>query len=83
MATDVRVLAFGGARDIIGAAEIAVALEAPESARRFLDRLTAQYPALAPHAGSLRLAVNCCFASWDDPVSPGDEVAVIPPVAGG
>ncbi len=83
MSGSVRVLAFAGARDVIGAAEILVPLDQPESARRFLDRICAQHPALGPHRGSIRLAVNCGFARWDDEVCPGDEVAIIPPVAGG
>lgn len=81
--SEVRVLAFAGARDVIGAGELAIALEAPEEARAFLERLIAAFPALAPYRGALRLAVNGAYARWDEPVRPGDEVALIPPVAGG
>lgn len=31
----------------------------------------------------LRVAVDGAFASWDDPVRDGAEVAFIPPVSGG
>lgn len=31
----------------------------------------------------LRVAVNAAFADWDQPLSEGDEVVFIPPVAGG
>ena len=31
----------------------------------------------------LRVALNEAFAKWDTPVHDGDEVAFIPPVAGG
>lgn len=34
------------------------------------------------HAG-LKVAKNNEFASWDTPVESGDEIAFIPPVAGG
>jgi molybdopterin synthase catalytic subunit/molybdopterin synthase sulfur carrier subunit len=83
MSTEVRLLAFAGARDVIGTGELAIALEAPETARAFLDRVCEQFPALARHQGSLRLAVNGTYARWDEDVRPGDEVALIPPVAGG
>lgn len=32
---------------------------------------------------SVRVAVNLAYASWDRPLAEGDEVAFIPPVAGG
>ena len=76
-------LAFAGARDAIGQGELHVELDAPVTARVFLDRICAEYPRLAPYATSLRLAVNGTYAAWHDLVRPGDEVAIIPPVAGG
>jgi sulfur-carrier protein len=33
--------------------------------------------------GALKVAVNQEYAHPDDPVSPGDEVALFPPVTGG
>lgn len=45
--------------------------------------LEERYPALAPRMGSLRIAVNETFAAPDEPIVPGDVVALIPPVAGG
>lgn len=83
MADPVRLLAFAGARDVVGSGEVTLPLERPESARAFLDRLVDAYPGLARHRGSLRLAVNGTYAQWDELVRPGDEVALIPPVAGG
>lgn len=32
---------------------------------------------------SLRVAINDRFGSWDTPISEGDKVTFIPPVAGG
>lgn len=80
-----RVLAFAGARDAIGAAETALdatSLEA-RTAGGVLDAMIARHPALAPYRSSLRVAVNGAYASLADPVAPGDEIAIIPPVAGG
>jgi molybdopterin converting factor small subunit len=82
-ALTVRVLVFAGARDAIGSGEIDVAVPGPLTARALLDRLIDMHPTLAPWAGSLRIAVNGAYAAWDDLVQPGDEAAVIPPVAGG
>ncbi len=79
----VRLLAFAGARDILGAAELDLALDAPCSAAELLDRVCAIYPGLVPYKRALRLAVNGSYVAWGDPVTAGDEVALIPPVAGG
>lgn len=80
-----RVLAFAGARDAIGAAEVALEVDALDrrTAGGLLDAIIARHPALAPYRASLRVAVNGAYASLDDAVSPGDECAIIPPVAGG
>lgn len=79
----VRVLSFAGARDAMGAGELDLALDEPTTARALLDRLCAEHERLRPYASSLRLAVNGAYANWDDPIRDGDEVAIIPPVAGG
>ena len=81
----VRVLVFAGAREAIGAGELAIeiASEPPMLARAFLDRLCGEHPRLTPFASSLRLAINGTYAAWTDEIRDGDEVAIIPPVAGG
>ncbi|NUQ79139.1 MAG: MoaD/ThiS family protein [Polyangiaceae bacterium] len=76
-------LAFAGARDLIGAGELEIPLEAPCTAESFLDLLCSRFPALTPYRRSLRIAVNGVYALPEDSVTFGDEVAVIPPVAGG
>ena len=77
-------LAFAGARDAIGAGEVELELRAPRTtAAELLDDVCSRYPALRPHRASLRVAVNGVYAMPSDPVSSGDEVAIIPPVAGG
>jgi molybdopterin converting factor small subunit len=64
-------------------ADSSVAPSFSRAARAFLDRLCAKFPTLAPYASSLRVAINGTYAAWDEPVRDGDEVAIIPPVAGG
>jgi molybdopterin synthase sulfur carrier subunit len=79
----VKLLAFAGARDVLGAAELTLPLAAPCSAAELLEEVCRLYPALGPWRGALRVAVNGAYAQADDRVSFGDEVALIPPVAGG
>src|SRR3954447_21497402 len=40
-------------------------------------------PALAPQRAHVRFAVNRVYATADQPLEDGDELALIPPVAGG
>jgi molybdopterin converting factor subunit 1 len=80
----VRVLAFAGARDIVGAPEIDLTLETPIArASDVLDAVCARFPKLSQYRPHLRMAVNGSYVDGDAPVGDGDEVALIPPVAGG
>ena len=83
MAHVVRMIAFAGARDVLGAAELDLTMPGPCSAAEVLEQVCARWPALLPYRRSLRLAVNGAYAAPDDVVRGGDEVALIPPVAGG
>jgi sulfur-carrier protein len=83
MARTVRMLAFAGARDLIGAAEVDLAIDGPCTAEELLAEVCRRYPALSAYRRSIRLAVNGTYAAPGDPVTYGDEVALIPPVAGG
>jgi molybdopterin converting factor subunit 1 len=79
----VRLLLFAGARDVVGASEVELPLDAPCTAAELWPRLLDAHPGLAPWRASIRLAINGSYAGPADAVSPGDEVALIPPVAGG
>ena len=79
----VRVLAFAGVRDVVGAVELDLPLPASATAGAVLDDLIAAHPGLAPYRGCVRLAVNGAYVDASDRVASGDEVAIIPPVAGG
>lgn len=83
MGGSVKMLAFAGARDVIGAAELAFPLDGPCTAAELLGAVCARYPALTPYANAIRVAVNGTYARPSDLVAAGDEVALIPPVAGG
>jgi len=79
----VRVLTFAGARDVVGAPEFSLDLGAARTAGELFDEVLARFPGLVPYRGCLRIAVNGAYASLEDPVRAGDEIALIPPVAGG
>lgn len=73
---------FGIARDICGSP--AVELEMPDrsTADQLRQHLRERYPRLGLLASFL-LAVNEEYAAPDQPLSPTDEIAIIPPVSGG
>jgi molybdopterin converting factor subunit 1 len=82
--SSVTVLYFAGVKDLLGRAEEELAL--PDDVRRldaFIAHLVGVHPELEGRVGSVRFAVNETFAGAGDAISPGDVVAVIPPVAGG
>lgn len=79
----VRVLLFSVLKEKIGAAELAVDLEAPATGEDLLDALTEMYPSVDAHRASLRIAVNQEYASQTTTLQDGDEVALITPVSGG
>lgn len=79
----VRLLAFAGARDVIGAPEVEIPVPGACDSAQLWSVLLSRFPALAPYRRSIRLAVNGAYASETDRIAPGDEVALIPPVAGG
>jgi molybdopterin synthase sulfur carrier subunit len=83
MENTVKMLAFAGARDLLGAGEIDLSLGGPCTAAELLVEVCRRYPALEPYRRSIRVAVNGVYAAPEDPVTYGDEVALIPPVAGG
>jgi molybdopterin converting factor subunit 1 len=81
---EVDVLLFAAAREAAGTGALRMAVpERGVDVTAFLGLLFHVAPALTPYARALRIAVNGCYADGHDRVSPGDEVAVIPPVAGG
>ena len=78
----VRVLLFGAAADRAGVRETYV--QAGEITLDELWPLLAErHPGLSPMRDTLAFAVNGEYARGDASVSPGDEVAVLPPVSGG
>ena len=78
----IKILFFGAAADRVGTRETHL-----QAGKVTLDELwpllLERYPDLSPMHDTLAFAVNGEYARGDTPVSPGDEVAVLPPVSGG
>jgi molybdopterin converting factor subunit 1 len=79
---EVKVLLFGAAADRAGTRETQV-----QTGEVTLDELwpllAERHPGLSPMRDTLAFAVNGEYARGETRVSPGDEVAVLPPVSGG
>jgi molybdopterin synthase catalytic subunit len=80
----VTVLFFGAATEIAGANSIELEFPAEISASAAFEQILQKYPALPGKFGkSLLFAVNQNYASGDETIKNGDELAVFPPVSGG
>jgi molybdopterin converting factor subunit 1 len=79
----VRVLFFGGLKDLAGKSEDL--LELPEGARvrDVLAHYLSQVPRMKESVASLAVAVNQEYAGAETGLKSGDEVALLPPVSGG
>jgi molybdopterin converting factor subunit 1 len=79
----IKVLLFGAAADRAGVREIELPLDDGITLAELWPMLAERHPDLAPMRDTLAFAVNGEYARGDAGVSPGDEVAVLPPVSGG
>jgi len=79
----IKVLFFGAAADRAGTREMELPVEGSMTLGEIWPLLTERHPDLAPMRDTLAFAVNGEYARGEDTVSPGDEVAVLPPVSGG
>ena len=79
----VRVLYFAVFREKLGREEDVVALAGGSCVRDAIAALAARHDAIAKLQGRFRVAVNQDFSDDDRVLVDGDELALIPPVAGG
>ncbi|MDV3277089.1 MAG: MoaD/ThiS family protein [Nitrososphaerales archaeon] len=77
------VLYFASARDLVGRKNEELSFEGNPTAGALLERIVSAHPALMPMKSSIRLSVNHELVDSDAAVGDGDEVGVLPPVAGG
>lgn len=82
-----KILYFAWLRERLGVAEEEITPpEGMATVRDLIAHMAARSPAHAEAFATgkgVRCAVNLDFATPDDPVKPGDEVAFFPPVTGG
>jgi sulfur-carrier protein len=81
MGSRVTILYFAALRDAVGMASEAVETSAA-NLRALYEEAQARHQLPFP-ARQLRVAVDGDFASWEDALREGAEVAFIPPVSGG
>ncbi len=74
----VRLLAFAHTEQQTGFRERVVECNSSDTPRELWQRAA---PALDPRG--LRVAVDCEYHDWDQPIGNATEIALIPPVSGG
>ena len=79
----VRLLFFAVLRDIAGTDARELALAEGTTAREVWQALRAEYAKLADYAQPPMVAINQSYAGPETRLRDGDELAFIPPVAGG
>jgi len=82
-AISVRVLFFGGAKDITGTSSIELSISSPATLTDAKTLLIERFPGLERFGRSLLFAVNQEYAAPDKAIKSNDELAVFPPVSGG
>jgi molybdopterin converting factor subunit 1 len=76
-------LYFGLVRERLGCSRETLELADGACVADLLGVLADRHDVFALGAGSIRVAVNRTYVGGDHVLADGDEVAVIPPVAGG
>ena len=79
----VTVLYFASARDVVGKQRETIEFEDGATAGEVLDRVVREHPGLLRARKSIRLSVNQEVVNPSARVRDGDELGVLPPVAGG
>jgi molybdopterin converting factor subunit 1 len=79
----IRILYFAVFRDKLGREDDVVALPPGALVRDAIEVLSVRHDAIATLRGKFRVAVNQDFVDDDRELVEGDELALIPPVAGG
>lgn len=75
----IRVLAFAIAADTLGWRELHADCDPLQTPREIVNTLSPGFS-----AGNWRVALDCEYCSWDEPVGAlAQEIAIIPPVSGG
>lgn len=79
---NLKIALFGIAKEIVGRPELELAAPDGQPVHELLEQLRTSYPALR-QLSSLAVAVNNEYADDTQLLHERDEIALIPPVAGG
>jgi molybdopterin synthase catalytic subunit len=74
---------FAGAREAVGRDMLELELPPGATVKALRDELGERYPFAVTLLERSAIARNQEYALDSDPISPADEIAVIPPVSGG
>ncbi|MFN0277553.1 MAG: MoaD/ThiS family protein [Pyrinomonadaceae bacterium] len=77
----IKILFFGSTAEIIGKREIEIELTSSSKAERVFEGLIAEYPRLVAH--SLLFSINQQYATGEEILKDGDELAIFTAVSGG
>jgi len=84
MSIKIKVLFFASARESAGTGQVVIELHPPALASSLLRALTEEYPDLDIAGKKISVAVNKAYLGEEDvQLREGDEVALLPPIAGG
>lgn len=78
----INILTFGIARDIVGSSQFSLLLHEGATVADLKQLILEQYPRFI-NLASLMIAVNTEYGSEQTVLHETDEIALIPPVAGG
>jgi molybdopterin converting factor small subunit len=79
----VQVRFFASYADLVGREEMGLELPLPTTVADVIRQLREQFPWARPLPERPLAAVNLCHVPLEAPVVAGDEVALLPPLAGG
>jgi len=78
-----KILLFAHLREIFGSPEIELEFSSEITGTDILNQLETLKPEISTQRKYLKISVNGEYATLDQPITSGSEVAVFPPVSGG
>ena len=79
----VRAQFYAQLRELVGNHELEVELRQDATVRELLEKVYAQKPSLRGHDKSILVGAGLEFVDRNYKLSPGEEIAIMPPVQGG
>jgi len=79
----IKVKFFSAHREAAGRGEMEMELDEDTTVKGLLDILTSMYPGMGKLADYTVMSLNHKYASGEELLREGDEVAIFPPVEGG